>query len=681
MNCVKKILFYLVLFHFQTSALIAQRDSIPINTNWLFKVDSLGIGFSEKWYHAEWKNAQKVSIPHTWNVEKNSEMFYGWGWYQKALLIDAKWKSKKILLEFGAINHTAKFFLNGKFIGEHIGDGFNKFQLKLDSGILFGKSNLLTIAVNNSYNKRKIPFGTSFDWPNDGGLIRKVMMFVENPNAANYLHVEPVLNLSELSGKIKIKIGPYFNDHQSMQIVVSVKEENQSTRQQIIRKKLTPYWQNNEWVADLYLPKIKTWHFDEPNLYKIEVSIRNGNNVVDNLSAVCGFRSFHFVNGEPELNGEKIKLIGVEWTAGSNPNFGFAEPDSVIKRYAGLMKDVNAIFTRQHFQQDDVFYDYCDRNGILVQQELPLWGPETPGTDSIKILANAQLKQMVGNLYNHCSIISWGVGNELRGRDKDIKQLVSGLLSKAHQLDSNRFVTYVSNTLNDSYYNHPGFIPDISSEGDYISMNEYGGSWWKVPENKIHLYLDSVHLSYPNKPLIISEFGLCEPNFSGGDDRRIADLKTHLAIYNSKEYIAGAIYFDLTDYRTHYPGTSENDKYKRRIHGVYDMYGNAKPSMKVLQELSSPIEILTSSTKSNEVVQIKIKGKLGVPQYTAKGYKIYISDSDTNYLKTHSFSLPTIAPGNTVMVELPITFNRKNILVTIVRPTGHVVIQKYLELQ
>ena len=63
--------------------------------------------------------------------------------------------------------------------------------------------------------------------------------------------------------------------------------------------------------------------------------------------------------------------------------------------------------------------------------------------------------------------------------------------------------------------------------------------------------LDSVHMSYPKMPFFISEFGLCEPNFKGGDERRLQDLIYHMSLYETKDYVQGAIYFDLTDYRTH----------------------------------------------------------------------------------------------------------------------------------
>jgi beta-glucuronidase len=236
-------------------------------------------------------------------------------------------------------------------------------------------------------------------------------------------------------------------------------------------------------------------------------------------------------------------------------------------------------------------------------------------------------------------------------------------------------VAYVSNTLTKGFYNDPKFVPDAASEGDYIMMNEYGGSWWGLSVGQINLYLDSVHMSYPDMPFFISEFGLCEPNFRGGDERRLQDLIYHMSMYESKPYVEGAIYFDLTDYRTHYPGTFEDDKYRRRIHGVYDMYGNPKPSMKVLREMSSPIEVQTVSPTKKGKMNVLVFGSVGLPQHVVRGYKLYLSDSAENYKNYKTYSLPEIKPGERVKIEVEDLFNGEGII-TVINPLGYVVSQK-----
>jgi len=668
-----KLFLNLAAFLFAVSAL-AQRDTLVINKEWQFVADKKAEGIDNQWFKGKLPAAKTVTLPHTWNVEEENQNHYGWGWYQKTLNIPSSWKNKNIILQFGAVNHTSYIYINGIKVAAHIGDGFNKFFVTLNEKIIYGKDNVITVACNNDYGKNKVPYDSSFDWPNDGGLIRPVALIISDKPAASYLLATPLLK-NNSSGYVHIKLGFDTPVNDRMQFEITISEENQETKNIIYKSIKKGIWNNKEAIMEIELPKVNLWHFDFPNLYRVDVTVINENKSTDKISTNIGFRELKFVKGQTFLNGERIKLMGVEWTAGSNPDYGFAEPDSVIIAMGKLMKAVNCIFSRQHFQQGDVFYDFCDRNGILVQQEVPLWGPETPANDTVKKIAMSQMDEMITTLYNHPSIFSWGAGNELRARDGDTKQMIAELLKKASTLDPQRSRAYVSNTLTQGFYNNPQFVPDAAADGDYLMMNEYGGSWWDLPVAKIGDYMDSVHLSYPNKPFFISEFGLCEPNFKGGDERRIEDLMYHMGIYESKSYVEGAIYFDLTDYRTHYPGTNEENKFRRRIHGIYDMYGNAKPSMKVLREVSSPVEIQTVHQWKKDKLTVTLFGSMGLPQHAVKGYKLYIADITGDYKLTKAYDLPDIQPGERINVEVADAYNGKGII-TIVRPSGYVVSQK-----
>ena len=671
---MKKFFFLLLLAPTFFSS-FAQRDTIWLNTDWQFCTDKKSVGNTEKWFNGSLPQGRTVKLPHTWNIEEENQNHYGWGWYQKKLVVPAEWKNKNAVLEFGAINHTAHIYMNGKPITSHIGDGFNKFKITLNNHLNYGSDNIITVAVNNDYGKNKVPFTNSFDWPNDGGLIRPAKLIVSGKPAAKFIHARPILNPDYSSGKLQVKIGFDAPVIENLEFALSVTEENQHTQNTIHSSLPTANWENGIASFDIQLPKINPWHFDFPNLYKVDVTITQKGKPIDKICCNIGFREIAFRNGQTFLNGERIKLMGVEWTAGSNPNFGFAESEQEIIRHGKLMKDVNCIFSRVHFQQDDVFFDFCDRNGILVQEEVPLWGGDTPSNDTILAIASSQLQAMISNHYNHPSIITWGVGNELRGQDTAMKRFIQQLITSARVYDPSRYVSYVSNTLTWGYFSGKPFEPDAGSLGDYIMMNEYGGSWWSLPVGQIGTYMDSIHHSYPDKPFFIAEFGLCEPNFKGGDERRVEDLIYHMGIYESKPYVEGAIYFDLTDYRTHFPGTSDTTKFRRRIHGVYDMYGKPKPSMKVLRELSSPIEAQTVHQWKKGKLTVSLFGSLGLPQHTVKGYRLYISDRTDNYLDFKASAIPELRPGERKYVEADDLFNGKGI-VTIVRPNGYIVSQK-----
>ena len=79
------------------------------------------------------------------------------------------------------------------------------------------------------------------------------------------------------------------------------------------------------------LPNPQLWHFDHPNLYHLEVCISNGDSVHE-FTTTFGVRSLEVKDGKFYLNGEHVRLMGVERMAGSNPEYGMAERAQLISQ-------------------------------------------------------------------------------------------------------------------------------------------------------------------------------------------------------------------------------------------------------------------------------------------------------------------------------------------------------------
>lgn len=117
-------------------------------------------------------------------------------------------------------------------------------------------------------------------------------------------------------------------------------------------------------TLETILPKARLWHFDHPHLYHLDFFISAEANV-HAFTTLFGVRKREILDGAFHLNGERVRLMGMERMAGSNPEFGMAEPQEWITHDDADMKDLNCVFTRVHWPQDKRVLDYCDRHGIL----------------------------------------------------------------------------------------------------------------------------------------------------------------------------------------------------------------------------------------------------------------------------------------------------------------------------
>ena len=412
------------------------------------------------------------------------------------------------------------------------------------------------------------------------------------------------------------------------------------------------------------MEKIKLWHFDSPNLYKLDIKLFADGDEKDEYSTVFGFRTISIENNRYILNGEPMRLMGVEWMPGSTLERGMAETTADFDGNLNLMKNANCIFTRFHWQQDEYIFDWCDRNGILVQEEIPYWGIWTILNDTLLPKGFQHLDEMIDAHYNHPSIISWGIGNELLAHEPYIKDGLKQLYNYAKKLDPSRLATYVSNSLFFEMPSENKERSDATADFDMMMFNEYYSSWYNKSIDVISGELDRIIGEYPGKSMTISEWGLCDPPQPGGDERRAREMVRQMEIYGSKPYVAGAIYFCLNDYRTQ---RSENYStgYPQRDHGVSDGNLNPKKSYATLKSVSSPLEI-KNATDSDGRITITLLGKTGIPSYIVRNYTIVSGNQKV--------LIDELKPGDEMTFE--INSNSKEF--GIFRPTGFEVLHMKL---
>lgn len=576
-NIFVKILLSVILFYSFCNAQTLREQKL-LSGKWQFAVDSTGAGESNNWALNGLPNSDSktVIVPHTWNVMHGLEGYSGTAWYQRDFEIAKQQMKKLVRLQFDAVYHDAIVYVNGQKAGSHIGSGYTRFFVDISPFIKPGL-NRVTVKVSNAYSRDNIPFMGSYDWPNDGGIIRNVYLVSTGRRAMEYIHVNAIPNGNSGIADISVKLlGAPVSNSEEVTFNAKIITENQPAVNTIFSGKLKTVLKKGPYTSELSLNNIKKWDFDHPNLYKIIITEGIAGKEIDELSAIFGFRSIQVKGHRIVLNGEPVRLMGVEWMPGSTLKRGMAETKEDLVKNLKLMKGANCVFTRSHWQQDDYVFDWCDRHGMLVHEEIPYWGPETMLNDTLLNLGYKQLNEMIEEHFNHPSIIAWGIGNELKSRDTLNISSIKKLSNYAKSLDSSRLVNYVSNRLRFHKSDYPNIPDDASAIGDVSMFNEYYSTWYNETISSIPYQPKKICEDYPEKPLVISEWGLCEPVFKGGDARRCREMVQQIKIFSDVPNITGAIYFCLNDYRTHM-GEDHTYNYPQRVHGVCDIHLTPKP--------------------------------------------------------------------------------------------------------
>lgn len=667
----------------ETDSLSPATEAIPLQ-RWQFRLDP-DAAFSAQ-SAASGENWQPVTVPHTWQVLGQSPDYAGAAWYRLEVHAPAAWQRRFVRVEFEAVYHSAWVYLNGILVGDHIGKGYTAFTCDLTPHLRFDALNILAVRVDNSFSSSMLPRMKSFDWANDGGLTRPVRLLVSPPIFIESIAVRPNLDLD--SGAATVIAHATVRNTQTARAFFQLAALLRDPQGQVHTTPAKSAEIPANGVGTVALPPVSIdspllWHFDAPNLYTAEITI-SSDSVIHSASDTFGIRRFEARGTAFYLNGERVSLMGVERMAGSHPEYGMAEPSFWIQANHRDMKELNCVFTRVHWPQDRRVLDFCDRHGILIQTEVPAWGPETFANTSAaqqeQLTTNGleQLREMITRDGNHPSIVSWGLCNEVDGHNPNSRAFASALAAEGRHLDPSRLLTYASHSLRDDAAH------DMAAEFDFISANEYYGSWYPGGVPELTRHISDLRHAFPDKPIVISEYGWCEcqPTLPPGDESRVHIIDSHTEAMRASGEIAGAIYFDYNDYRT-VVGDKGTGALRQRVHGVVDLYANRKPSFEHLRRQSSPIESLELASSGGQI-SLRIVTRSRLPGYTLRGYSVrwLFHGYDGLAVDGGLDPLPHLAPGSGFNGRHPIpTGNLTRASVDILSPTGFTIAAQALVLE
>lgn len=693
-----------------TSPIVAiPSASIPLSGEWRFSVDRDNAGEGQGWSEPAHDDSSwtTVSVPHTWNIMPEYSDYSGLTWYRRSFTIPAESKDAHLRLRFEAVFYLARLWLNGQYLGAHEG-GYTPFEFDASGIARPGEENIVAVQVDNRRATDRIPAdlhpGWSFDWWNYGGIIRDVSLKI---TSQAYIARQQVVSVPHLTGMdeadsaaITATLTVNNASGQTLDGTLQANLLDDADGQPVLKAPVsTPVSISHGGTADVQitasLASPKLWHFDHPNLYRWSASLLDADGqVLDVNEVTIGIRSVELKDGRFYLNGEAVRLVGVDRHA-DYPGQGSAETVTAMAADYNDLKALNEVFTRPvHYPQAEFILDYADRHGIFLIPEVPAWQltEQQLSSQQMRDLEKQQLSEMIAEDFNHPSVWAWSIGNEFASNTSAGYDFVKEMIAYVKSLDPTRPVGFASDKL--------GSRPqsDATALSDFVLMNEYFGTWHGTKQD-LGPALDRIHQTWPDKTVIVSEFGFT-PHWNGSSgpptsslnpdqyyfipddtpsDSEAADavrrqvINDQMPILRSRPFVAGAIFWSYQDYRTPTDFTT----------GLVDAQRNKRGSWELLRDQYTPalIDSVTLSPlvdgQRTATVALHTRGPVDVdmPAYTLRAYTLHWAITSPDGGSTFSegdLSLPILAPGTPWSGEIALTVPSEDYILrlSIVRPTG-----------
>jgi len=474
-------------------------DWLCLNGRWRFDLDP-GLSGEALGWPANPRLTRTITVPYPPESRLSGvghTDFMPCVWYARRFAVPAAWRGRRVLLHFGAIDHEATVWVNGRQVGFHRG-GYTPLTCDVTAALKRGANLLVVRAVDDTRDTRQPSGKQSVQYHSAGchytrvtGIWQSVWLEPVGRSCLGNLRMvgDPAGGRIHLQAEID---GPA--DGLSLAVAARAGRRTVGFADVAVEGAVAQ--------CTVELAHVRRWDVDDPFLYQLDLTLRDARGVVDRAAATFGLRSVALDPPAILLNGRPVfqRLV---LDQGYYPAGVYTAPrDADLKRDIVLAQSLGFNGARLHQKVfEPRFLHWADRLGYLVWGEFPDWGIDRDDGEAYRRLA-AEWVDVIRRDFNHPAIVGWCPFNEGPERKHpqmqiDVYRLTKALDPTRPVIDSSGYYHYATDVYDGHNYEqdprrfaaayadlaaggappnrHPKQAPH---QGQPYFVSEYGGIWW-----------------------------------------------------------------------------------------------------------------------------------------------------------------------------------------------------------
>lgn len=481
---------------------------------WEFQLDAAGAGRDERWFADPLPASVRAPVPSSYNdlfADAVARDHVGDAWYQTTVRVPRGWDGQRVVLRFDSATHRAVVWVGDALVAEHEG-GYTPFEADVTRLAVPGSEIRITAVVNNELSFQSIPPGVVEETPhgrrqrifhdffNYAGLHRAVWLYATPPTYVSDVRV--VTDLEGSTGLVRYAVESSGGTDHTVRVTLRDAEGRTVATGRGADGVLS--------VRDAHL-----WAPGDGYLHALEVELVDATGAtLDSYLQTVGIRTVEVRGTQFLINGEPFYFRGFAKHEDSAVR-GKGHDDAYLVHDFALLNWIGAnSFRTAHYPYADEVYDFADREGIVVIDEVAAVGqnmglpggtfsPETVNDVSREVHAQA-IRELIARDKNHPSVVLWSIANEPESSTLASREYFAPLFDVTRELDLTRPVGFANQI------GAPHGKCLVSEFGDVLMLNRYYG-WYEntgdLPAAEQAWQTELEAWATEGKPIIITEYG------------------------------------------------------------------------------------------------------------------------------------------------------------------------------